>query len=155
MRRGRRKEKPLPLDLFCVLPNIKLSHPQSRCTAGPVLPLSQKVFYPPSTGYEQQWQGTTQGSAPASFPTCPENGESPLLAVSLTGHSNVLGIEEQVEFDQMSSCPCMFSPSSASSARRGEERTKNTHIQMGKKIPTQLKEGQKINCHPFLKIQLA
>lgn len=155
MRRGRRKEKPLPLDLFCVLPNIKLSHPQSCCTAGPALPLSQKVFYPPSTGYEQQWQGTTQGSAPASFPTCSENGESPLLAVSLTGHSNVLGIEEQVEFDQMSSCPCMFSLSSASSARRAEERTKNTHIQMGKKIPTQLKEGQKINCHPFLKIQLA
>lgn len=34
--RGRRKEKPLTLDLFHVLPNIKLFSPRSCCTAGPV-----------------------------------------------------------------------------------------------------------------------
>lgn len=36
MGRGRRNEKPLTLDLFHVLPNIKLFSPQSRCTTGPV-----------------------------------------------------------------------------------------------------------------------
>lgn len=46
--------------------------------------LSQKVIYPPGTGCEEQWQGTTKGSAPASFPSSPGKGESPLLPGSLT-----------------------------------------------------------------------
>lgn len=151
MGRGRRNEKPLTLDLFRVLPNIKIFSPRSRCTTGPVAASEPKSALSSQHSYKEQWQSTTRGSAPASFPSSPENRETSLLPISLTQHSNVVRIEEQVEFHQLSSCPCMFSPSSASSTRRGE-RIKNTQI--NRESPTQHKEGQKINCQPFLKTRV-
>lgn len=79
MGRGSRKEKPLTLDLFHVLPNIKLFSPCSHHTALQVLslPLSQNVYYLPGKGYEEQLQDTTKGSAPKSPSSVPlKKGES-------------------------------------------------------------------------------
>lgn len=115
MGRGRRTEKPLALDLFHVLPNIKLFFLPFCHIALQVLslPLSQNVYYLPCKGYEEQLQDTTKGSAPKSPSSVPPKKGESLSRSPLVWDSEVVGMEEQMEFDQLSSSPCTFSSSSA------------------------------------------
>lgn len=78
MGRGRRKEKPLTLDLFHILLNVKLCSPLStHCTAGTITASEQKWVLSTQQGLRAAIASTTKGSAPKSPSSVPlKKGES-------------------------------------------------------------------------------
>lgn len=57
-----------------------------------------------------------------------------------------------MESDQLSSCPCAFSPSGAQHQER--EKEEKTPTGGGKETLTHLKEGEKITYHPLPKTRV-
>lgn len=149
MGRGRRKEKPLTLDLFHVLPNIKLFAPDHAAPQVLLLPLSQKVMHPPSTGYKGKVPPRALLQPPSPAPL--KKGKALSCQYPSCDTQTLWGLRNNSNLTNCPQIPACFLPPAPPQREGGKDKR---HLKQ-EKNPTQLKEGQKTNCHLFLKTQLA
>lgn len=145
MGRGSRKTKPLTLDLFHILPNVKLFSPSDHIATQVLwLPLSQNVHYLPSKGYEEQLQDTVKGFAPKSPSSVPlKKGES------LSCQYLSVDTQEIVGVTNCPRVPAHFLPPvpSVSSTRGGGK--DNRHLQKEDKTPHSTQRGAENQLSPI------